>query len=429
MSLIKSFSQTHFKEIFLNGSSTFIFKIVGLVLSYLVIVFITNTFGAESYGRYALMVIFVQVIAMLFTFGFPTMVIRLTSDNSHFNLVPITNYLSKIIQIQLLTGCTIAVLLYFFSEYIAIAVFNDVLYLNYLRIASLLIVPAMMHEIFLGVFKGKKDFKKHNLFLFILPPVLFFVSYVVLNQFIETHWLAFLCFALSILFIVMLETKYLITAIVKTTNKFFSSKIIMKESLPMLYSSFLIYLLGWTDTFMIEGILTSKDVGVYNAAFKVASLGFIIITTINVVISPKIVELLNKKDHTEMHKMIVKSTRLITALTIPIIIAIVLFRRFILGFFGDEFIDGEYALVLISVGVLFSAASGNVDQILNMTNNQKILRNIVLVTFLLNVALNFIFISKYGINGAAAASLITNIVLNGLCVLAIKRNLGFFTFI
>jgi len=107
---------------------------------------------------------------------------------------------------------------------------------------------------------------------------------------------------------------------------------------------------------------------------------------------------------------------------------ILLFRETILGIFGIEFLNGETALVIIGCGVLISSISGNVDQILNMTNSHKILRNITFFCFMVNVILNYFLIPVYGINGAAIASLITNVLINAICLYYIKKNLGFFTF-
>ncbi|MDP5001477.1 MAG: polysaccharide biosynthesis C-terminal domain-containing protein, partial [Flavobacterium sp.] len=75
----------------------------------------------------------------------------------------------------------------------------------------------------------------------------------------------------------------------------------------------------------------------------------------------------------------------------------------------------------------FSAMAGNVDQILNMTNNQVLLRNITILSFFVNISLNFLLIPYYGINGAAFASLISNVVINTLCLYYIKKKLGFYT--
>jgi O-antigen/teichoic acid export membrane protein len=77
--------------------------------------------------------------------------------------------------------------------------------------------------------------------------------------------------------------------------------------------------------------------------------------------------------------------------------------------------------------VLFSAMAGNVDQILNMTENQNIFRNITIFSFFVNLLLSYLLIPKYNIEGAAIASLITNILINVLCLYFIKKKLGFYT--
>ena len=203
---------------------------------------------------------------------------------------------------------------------------------------------------------------------------------------------------------------------------------LLKLSFPMMFSTTLLFLLNWTDIFMLGAMKGSSEVGIYNVAFKIASLGYLIIIAINVVIAPKISELYSKNNMVALKKVIQHSTWFIIVLTIPLMALILLFRETILGIFGIEFLNGETALVIIGCGVLISSISGNVDQILNMTNSHKILRNITFFCFMVNVILNYFLIPVYGINGAAIASLITNVLINAICLYYIKKNLGFFTF-
>jgi O-antigen/teichoic acid export membrane protein len=98
-----------------------------------------------------------------------------------------------------------------------------------------------------------------------------------------------------------------------------------------------------------------------------------------------------------------------------------------LSFWGTEAISGGTTLIIVSIGVLFSAMAGNVDQILNMTENQNIFRNITIFSFFVNLILSYLLIPKYNIEGAAIASLITNILINVLCLYFIKKKLGFYT--
>ena len=103
------------------------------------------------------------------------------------------------------------------------------------------------------------------------------------------------------------------------------------------------------------------------------------------------------------------------------------FSKYILSYWGNEVVTGSATMIIVSIGVLFSAMAGNVDQILNMTENQKILRNITIVSFFVNLGLSYLLIPMHGIEGAAIASLITNILINILCIYYIKKKLGFYT--
>lgn len=418
------------KEILFSGSTTLVYKILGLLLNYLVILYITKTYGASIFGKYSLSVSLTQIIAVLFSMGFPILVVKMVSDTTHFDNKPKTDFLEKKLKLLLLVGLIVSVILYFSATLISTYLFKDVAYEKYLKALSLFVIPVLLYEFFLGYYKGTKHYKKHNLFLFIFPSVFLFGFSFLLKQYLPSNGFVFICYLLAILSIVVIQLGYFFSSKPKTNKlKKVTKKELLKSSLPMMFSGFLLFLLSLTDVFMLEILKSSTEVGIYNAAFKVASLGFIFITAINVVIAPKIAVLFHKEQLQEMHKVIVQATRLISLLTLPLVIIIILFRSYILGYFGEEFISGEQTLVYIVLGILFSAMCGTVDQILNMTNNQRILRNIVITSFFLNVILNYILIPKYGINGAALASLVTNVLLNSLCVYFIKRKLGFFTFI
>jgi len=235
-------------------------------------------------------------------------------------------------------------------------------------------------------------------------------------------------FGFSILIVFILELIF--TGKIKNTNlNDYPTRKLLKLSIPMMLSGTILFLLNWTDIFMLGAMVSSKEVGIYNAAFKIASLGLIVIMVFNVVIGPKIAELHNKNDLISLKKIVIRTTQLITLLTIPIFIILIIFRKEILSFFGSDFILGEVSLIILSISVLINAVSGNIDQVLNMTDHQKLMKNITIVCLIENVILNFILIPKYGINGAAMASLLTSISLNLISIYFIKKKLGFYTFI
>ena len=160
--LKKNILNKHFKEVAVFGSSTFVLKIVGLFLSYLVILFVTKNYGADIYGKYSLSIAFSQIITLTFTLGLPILIVRIISDKVFYENQPKANFLKKINKIVFIVGLLLSGLVYVTSDYISIYILKDQTYSWYLKTLSFFILPLMFHEVFLGFFKGKKDFFKHN---------------------------------------------------------------------------------------------------------------------------------------------------------------------------------------------------------------------------------------------------------------------------
>jgi O-antigen/teichoic acid export membrane protein len=207
-----------------------------------------------------------------------------------------------------------------------------------------------------------------------------------------------------------------------------TTKELIRFSAPMMASSVMLFLLNNTAIFILGALSTASKVGVYNLASKLSSLAMLVIISMNIVLAPKISELFKSNKMVELHQTIKSSTWLIIGFTIPIVLVLIFFSEFILSIFGTNFISGKSTLIILAISVLLNVSTGNVDQILNMTNNQKTLKNLTFFGFVLNVLLNFFLIPKYGIDGAAIAGLLTTVCFNFSCLYCIKQKLGFYTF-
>lgn len=387
---------------------------------------ITRTFGSAVFGRYTIVLTFSQLIVLIFTFGFPSGVIRLLTDQSHYNGIPKTNFIKKILWITFISSITISILIYFLSKPIAVNLFKDRSLITYLKVLSFFITPLMFHEVLLNIFRGKKEYRKYNLFLFILPPLLFLIMFYMIYNYLYNEISVILSFGLSMLIVFLTEIVFL-KGVKNSVKLDYPTNLLFKLSLPMMISGTVLFLLSWTDIFMLGAMVSSEEVGIYNVAFKISSIGLVIILVFNVVIGPKISELYNTNETKKLKETIIKTTQLINLTTIPIFLILIIFRKDILSFFGSDFVSGETTLVILSFSVLINAISGNVDQILNMTNHHRLMKNITVFCLAENIILNFILIPGYGINGAATASLITNISLNIISIYYIKKKLGFYT--
>jgi O-antigen/teichoic acid export membrane protein len=416
----------NFKNIISSSGVNFIFRIFGLGTSFLTTIIITRLFGVGTFGNYSLVFTISQATAIIFTLGIPNTLIKIIG-NHDFNYQQAKKLLVTGIKGALLFSIIPVLFFYFGADYLSESIFNNSELKNYFFIVTLSLPLFVLHEIFLYFLIATKNFMKYNFFMFIVPNVVLIGLLFWFYYFEKSGHYTFLAFAFAILITVFAEVVAIFDVKPQKAVIPFRTLELLKTASPLLFSGLLLYLLNWTNTIML-GIMTDEiQVGIYNVAFKVGSVGFLVIVSVSTIITPKIAELYGKGDLSELKKLIHNATRLVAVLSIPIVLTLIIFSDFILSFFGKEVVAGNTTMIIVSLGVLFSAMAGNVDQILNMTNNQNILRNITIICFFINVILSYFLIPLYGINGAAVASLITNILINFLCVYYIKKRLGFYT--
>lgn len=419
-------TNNNFKKIISTSGINFIFRMFGLGTSFLTSILITRLFGVATFGNYSLVFALSQIVALFFTLGIPNTLIKIIG-NQNFTLLQAKKLLIKGLKGSLLFSIIPVLFFYFGSNFLANNIFHNPDLKNYFLIATLSIPLFIVHEIFLYFLIATKNFMKYNLFMFVIPNILLILFLYLFYTFGVNNFFTFIAFALAILITLIVEIFTIFELKPQKESIAISTKQLIKTASPLLFSGLFLYLLNYSNV-IILGILTNEtQVGIYNIAYKIGSVGFLIIVSVSTIITPKMAELYGQGNILELKKLTHNSTRLIAVLTLPIVVLLIILNHYILSFWGNEIVLGSTTLIIVSLGVLFSAMTGNVDQILNMTDNQKILRNITIVSFFINLALSFLLIPKCGIEGAAISSLITNVLINLLCVYYIKKKLGFYT--
>jgi O-antigen/teichoic acid export membrane protein len=189
--------------------------------------------------------------------------------------------------------------------------------------------------------------------------------------------------------------------------------------------------MSWADSIIIGIFRSEFDVGVYNVAIKLAMVSSIVLTAVNSIVAPKLSSSFNNNKTLEFKKIVKDSTKIIFFSAFPIILFLFLFPEFLLSIFGEDFIIGKNALLILLVGQSVSVMSGSVGFILQMTGKEKIFQNILFLALLVNIGLNILLIPTYGILGAAIASTISIVFWNLTSVAYIYKEhqvLTFFNF-
>lgn len=414
------------KKIVSSSGVNFLFRILGLGSSFVVTAIITKFYGIEAFGNYSLVFTILQATAIIFTLGIPNTLIKLIGQHD-FQLSQARKLLLKGIKGALSFAIFPMLFFYFFSDFLGKKVFDNPTLIQNFLVVAIALPFFILHEIILYFFIATKNFMKYNLFMFVLPN-LFFIGFLILfHQLVKSGYVCILAFSISMFFTFLLEIMSVFKLNPPKTYIPYRTKGLIKIASPLLFSGLFLYLLNWTNILLLGLLTDEKQVGIYNIASKVGSVGFLVIVSVSTIITPRMAELYGQKKMVELRTLTHNATRLIACLTIPVVVMLLFFADFILSFFGTEAVLGAKAMGIIALGVFFSAVSGNVDQILNMTDNQHILKNVTLICFVINIGLGLLLIPSFGVEGAAISSLLTNILINALCVYYIKKKLGFYT--
>ena len=182
-----------------------------------------------------------------------------------------------------------------------------------------------------------------------------------------------------------------------------------------------------TDIIMLGIYTTIQEVGIYAIVIKFALLTTFVLSSINTIVAPKFAELYYGNQLDILEKVVKKSSKMIFYSTLPIIIGLVIFGEFVLGLFGEEFVAGYTSLTILVFGQFINTSVGSVGYLMNMSGYQKEFNYIMMTSAIINILLNMILIPKYGISGAAIASVISLIFWNMVSVIFIKIKLNFYT--
>lgn len=164
----------------------------------------------------------------------------------------------------------------------------------------------------------------------------------------------------------------------------------------------------WMDALMLGTLLGTVEVGYYSPAASLALLGTLPTVSLNMMFNPVISELVQIRELARLETILQILTRWLLLLAVPIFAALMLLPdAAIIALFGEKYLPGVGALMILAVGQAFVAILAPTTRIIPMSGYS--LLNLIngLVAFALTAGLNYALIPRYGIMGAAAGTSIT----------------------
>lgn len=179
-----------------------------------------------------------------------------------------------------------------------------------------------------------------------------------------------------------------------------------------------------SDSILLGGLASVADVGLYNAANRLASLAVFGLTAVAAWVPPHISEAYAHGDRSRMQQLATVAARATAGFMVPVAIILFAFGPWFLRLFGPDFAAASVALRILVLGQLLNAATGPVGYFLTLTGHQSRVAWVEGASALVNFVLNVALIPPFGIVGAAIAGAVANAFRNASMAWIAWRSLG-----
>lgn len=421
MKIISSFKKLYkqiplspgFLKYLKNTSWLFFERIIGMVVTLFVGVYVARYLGPANFGLLSYAGSFVGLFSAIAAFGLDNIVVReLVKDEKKRDELLGTTFVLKIIG-SILVLIIIVVAIRFTN--------ND----NFTNLLIFIIAIGTIFQSFnvIKFYFQSKILSKYTVYAQVFSTILCSVIKLLLIYFnMGLIYFAMVTLLQSIILALGLVGMYIKqkSSLFKWRIKFDLVKRLLNDSWPLILSGVAISIYVRIDQVMIKNMLDTKAVGNYAVAVRLAEVWYFIPMAITNSVFPAII---NAKKISEKlyYERLQKLYDLMAWLAIGIALPIMLLSNNIIKLlFGIQYQEAAGVLqiyVWAGVFVFLGVASG---QYLIVENYTKISFLRTLIGAIINIVLNINLIPKYGINGAAIATIISYFISTFLIVLMPK---------
>lgn len=421
------------KELFRSSLKVLFFRVLGIFLFFGLTLFITRNYGTDAVGRYDFSRSVLLIIGSFSVLGMNQSVIffagYLSARNAFSNLRGI--YV-RMLLISLTLSAILFLLAFFIPEQALNQLFEKDVYSLVLKTLGFLAAYSVF-IINIDVFRAMDRLMLSELFRNVLRYGGFFLAllFIVLND--GAQWLVE-AFLINFALLAVVSTVWVFYLLHKergpvVVEAAWNTRAILKKSYPMALSAMAFLAMQSVDIILLGKYRSFEIVAFYAVAVKLTTLIAVILASVNAVIAPRLARFYAEGQSAELHATLKRAARLIVALSLPIIVALVLFADFILGLFGTPYRAAYAALLVLLVGQAFNTFCGSVGVYMNMSGKEKLMQRIFVAALVLNIVLNFLLIPEYGMVGTAAATAISMIAWNVAGAWVVYKKDGVKTFI
>jgi O-antigen/teichoic acid export membrane protein len=227
-------------------------------------------------------------------------------------------------------------------------------------------------------------------------------------------WLAFVCNALQL---------QPVTS--NALDQPASDDLDIRRALPFVWLGAVYLLLSRTDLIMLGSLRGARDAGVYVVSARAAELLSVVMGAANTALAPKIARFHKANDHVALQRLLTAASRRVLLATLPLATFLIVAAHPLLDWlYGREYTEGATALRILAIAQLVIVAGGPLGTVLDMSGFERTNLLSMIVAVVVNGILNLALIPRYGVTGAATATLISVVFARCMLWYQVRIRLG-----
>jgi O-antigen/teichoic acid export membrane protein len=420
---------SHMREVVRGATAALVLRALGQGLGFGFNVLLARLLGADGTGVYYLALTITSVATVVGRLGLDNALLRFTAANATLeDWAKVAGVYRKGMLIAVSASTVATVLVVGGAPLIAQGIFSEPTLSEPLRMMALSILPMSLLNLHAELLKGLKKtlaavlVQSVGVSLVQLPLMAAVGASLGVTGAVAAY--------VGATFLVLLLGFTLwrqATPQLRGLRGHFDTRLLFMTSLPLFWVASMDLVMSMTDTTLLGVWADSEAVGIYGVAKRTALLTSFVLMAANTIVAPKFAELYAQGDHRALSALARNAAKLMILVATPILLAFVIAPTWVLGIFGPDFDAGAPVLVILALGQFVNVATGSVGYLLMMTGHEKLIRNNIIASAALNVALNVILIPKYSIIGAAVATAISVATMNLISTVLVYWKLSIVT--
>ena len=372
-------------------------------LTFILMILAARFLGDSDFGIYCFALAFVSLFQLFSDWGLTyASTIEIARDRSKGKY-----FLGGILGFQTISCVVIGLVIIVTAQFLRISpLARNVIYLQ-----TFIMIIRSYKLTFRWIFKAYERFDLETITLvFERGAILCIGAYVLVKGF------GLYAFVLTFLFVRILDIVFTATLsrikVISAMPRFSVQNwwAMAKKGLPFVVSYTLIFIFFQIDTVMLGIMKTSREVGWYNAPFRIIEGLLVIPAIISYALLPTLSQAhtISMETVTGIYR---RGSKYLIIMSLPVISTCVIAAPKLIPFiFGGEYTPSILLFQLLMPSMLFLFLSNLGSTVLSSIDRQKIVIKKAAICVVLNITLNYLLIPHYGARGAAIATIITEAV-------------------